>query len=50
MKIEDAHKKNCIFSGRTTKVFVAPPPRLDLSGSYFLRKFFPMMKKKVFFA
>ena len=29
------------FSGLTTKVI--PPPPLDLSGSYFFCKFFPLM-------
>ena len=41
---EDAHKKGVFFSG-----LVIHPPPLDLSDSYFFRKFFPLVKK-VFFS
>ena len=42
---ESAYEKRGFFSGRTTKV-VVPPPQ-DLSGSYFFRQFFPLMKNKL---
>ena len=35
-------------SGRTTMVWVYRPPPLDLSGSYFFHKFFPLMTKSGF--
>ena len=41
------HIKIKIFSGRTPKVWVPPPP-LDCSGSYFFRLFFLWWKKSVF--